>query len=129
MVRWFGQWGDENTRCSAVLGRFDLEPEAVPLDGVADGGITALEEGDESADRFCLFGLFDGAVEMIVLGEGGQELMTIRNFTPGDYFGPDGPGELGGFPALGVIDDAALNTDVATQLWETGETATGISYP
>jgi hypothetical protein len=26
----------------------------------------------------------------------------------GDYFGPDGPVEMDGFPALGVIDEAAL---------------------
>ena len=25
-----------------------------------------------------------------------------------DYFGPDGPVEMDGFPALGVIDEAAL---------------------
>jgi hypothetical protein len=47
----------------------------------------------------------------------------------GDYFGPDGPGEMGGFPALGVIDSAALDTAVADRLWAVGEDVTGISYP
>lgn len=47
----------------------------------------------------------------------------------GDYFGPDGPGEMGGFPALGVIDDAALDPAVAERLWAVGEDVTGIAYP
>jgi NAD(P)-dependent dehydrogenase (short-subunit alcohol dehydrogenase family) len=54
---------------------------------------------------------------------------TGENVKQGDYYGPDGPGEMGGFPALGVIDDAALNIDVATKLWELGQEATGIVFP
>lgn len=48
---------------------------------------------------------------------------------PGDYFGPDGPKEFGGFPALGVIDDAALDTAVADRLWAVGEDVTGVVFP
>lgn len=47
----------------------------------------------------------------------------------GDYFGPDGPGEMGGFPALGVIDGAALDAAVADRLWAVGEDVTGIVFP
>lgn len=47
----------------------------------------------------------------------------------GDYFGPDGPGEMGGFPALGVIDSAALDAAVADRLWAVGEDVTGIVFP
>lgn len=54
---------------------------------------------------------------------------TAEAVNQGAYFGPDGPSEMGGFPALGVIDDAALDDDVAAKLWETGETATGVSFP
>lgn len=54
---------------------------------------------------------------------------TAGGIKKGDYYGPDGPGEFGGFPALGVIDDAALDRDVAAKLWQMGETATGISFP
>ena len=54
---------------------------------------------------------------------------TGENVKQGDYYGPDGPGETGGFPALGVIDDAALNTDVAAKLWELGQEATGVVFP
>jgi NAD(P)-dependent dehydrogenase (short-subunit alcohol dehydrogenase family) len=38
----------------------------------------------------------------------------------GDYYGPDGEGEFGGFPALGVIDQAALDPEVCKKLWEVG---------
>lgn len=48
---------------------------------------------------------------------------------PGDYFGPDGPKEFGGFPALGVIDDAALDTAVAERLWTVGEDLSGVLFP
>ena len=47
----------------------------------------------------------------------------------GDYFGPDGPGEMGGFPALGVIDGAALDAAVADRLWAVAEDVTGIVFP
>ncbi|WP_299754279.1 oxidoreductase [uncultured Boseongicola sp.] len=47
----------------------------------------------------------------------------------GDYFGPDGPGEMGGFPALGVIDGAALDAAVADRLWAVGEDVTGVVFP
>jgi NAD(P)-dependent dehydrogenase (short-subunit alcohol dehydrogenase family) len=47
----------------------------------------------------------------------------------GDYYGPDGPEEMGGFPALGVIDNAALDIDVAARLWEMGQEATGVVFP
>ncbi|MFT4851420.1 MAG: NAD(P)-dependent dehydrogenase (short-subunit alcohol dehydrogenase family) [Sediminicola sp.] len=45
---------------------------------------------------------------------------TNRNAKSGDYFGPDGEGEYGGFPALGVIDKSALDQEVAKKLWEVG---------
>ena len=47
----------------------------------------------------------------------------------GDYYGPDGPGELGGFPVLAVIDDAALKDKVANRLWSEAQKYTGVSFP
>lgn len=47
----------------------------------------------------------------------------------GDYYGPDGPGEFGGFPAIGEIDASALDADVAKQLWDLGQDASGIAFP
>jgi NAD(P)-dependent dehydrogenase (short-subunit alcohol dehydrogenase family) len=54
---------------------------------------------------------------------------TGPHVAQGDYFGPDGPGELGGFPAIGEIDASALDTDVAKRLWDVGQDATGIAFP
>lgn len=54
---------------------------------------------------------------------------TGEDVKQGDYYGPDGPKEMGGFPALGVIDKAALNIDVAAKLWELGQEATGVVFP
>ena len=45
---------------------------------------------------------------------------TGNDVAQGNYFGPDGPGELGGFPAKTEIDAAALDTAVAKRLWDVG---------
>jgi NAD(P)-dependent dehydrogenase (short-subunit alcohol dehydrogenase family) len=49
-------------------------------------------------------------------------LMAATNIDveTGDYYGPDGEGELAGFPALGVIDKSALDPEVGKKLWEFG---------
>ncbi|AXI46290.1 short-chain dehydrogenase [Sulfitobacter sp. SK012] len=54
---------------------------------------------------------------------------TGHNVIQGDYFGPDGPGELGGFPAIGEIDASAMDTHVANRLWDVGQDVTGVAYP
>lgn len=54
---------------------------------------------------------------------------TEPHVKQGDYYGPDGPGEFGGFPAIGEIDASALDVDVAKQLWDVGQDATGIAFP
>ncbi len=54
---------------------------------------------------------------------------TADGVKQGDYFGPDGPGEMASFPAPGVIDAAALDTELATRLWTTAEHATGVTFP
>lgn len=54
---------------------------------------------------------------------------TIAAPKQGSYYGPDGPGEFGGFPAIGAIDDAALDADTAQKLWDLGQSATGVRFP
>lgn len=71
--------------------------------------------------KFTFMDTWQGALPTIVAATG--------DIKSGDYFGPDGPGEMGGFPALGVIDDAALDATVADRLWAVGEDVTGIAYP
>jgi NAD(P)-dependent dehydrogenase (short-subunit alcohol dehydrogenase family) len=54
---------------------------------------------------------------------------TKNDAQQGDYYGPDGPGERGGFPALAVIDDVALDDKVANRLWSKAQEYTGITFP
>jgi NAD(P)-dependent dehydrogenase (short-subunit alcohol dehydrogenase family) len=46
----------------------------------------------------------------------------------GEYYGPDGEGELSGFPALGVIDNAALNDELSKKLWKEANYMTGLNF-
>jgi NAD(P)-dependent dehydrogenase (short-subunit alcohol dehydrogenase family) len=54
---------------------------------------------------------------------------TKSDAKQGNYYGPDGPGEIGGFPALAVIDNVALDDKVAKRLWSKAEEYTGIVFP
>jgi hypothetical protein len=53
---------------------------------------------------------------------------TGPHVAQGDYYGPDGPGELGGFPAIGEIDASALDFAIAKRLWDVAQDATGIAF-
>lgn len=54
---------------------------------------------------------------------------TGSSVAQGDYYGPDGPSEFGGFPAIGEIDASALDAIAAQKLWDVGEDVTGITFP
>jgi NAD(P)-dependent dehydrogenase (short-subunit alcohol dehydrogenase family) len=54
---------------------------------------------------------------------------TKVDVQPGDYYGPDGQNEMGGFPALAIIDDAALDNEIANRLWHEAQEYTGVTYP
>jgi NAD(P)-dependent dehydrogenase (short-subunit alcohol dehydrogenase family) len=45
----------------------------------------------------------------------------------GSYWGPDGPGEMRGYPAPADRTRAALDAEVAHQLWERSEELTGVT--
>lgn len=47
----------------------------------------------------------------------------------GQYYGPDGPGERSGKPALASVDAAARDAQTNAKLWEWTQDATGIRYP
>ncbi len=47
----------------------------------------------------------------------------------GQYWGPDGPNETSGNPALAQIDPAATDEAVNSKLWDWAEQATGVSFP
>jgi NAD(P)-dependent dehydrogenase (short-subunit alcohol dehydrogenase family) len=72
--------------------------------------------------RLTLMDTWQGSLPTLLVATG-------SDVKQGDYYGPDGPGETGGFPAIGLIDEAALDLDVAKRLWEVAQIATGIKYP
>jgi len=47
----------------------------------------------------------------------------------GEYYGPDGPEEKSGKPALAKIDQGAKDQKINAKLWEFAEKITGVSYP
>ncbi|RZJ96900.1 MAG: SDR family NAD(P)-dependent oxidoreductase [Brevundimonas sp.] len=53
---------------------------------------------------------------------------TMPNVTPGGYYGPQGLGEMRGRAGVARIDPAALDADVACQLWAESEQMTGARW-
>ncbi len=47
----------------------------------------------------------------------------------GEYWGPNGPNETAGEPAIAVVDAAARIAPTNKRLWEWAQDATGISFP
>lgn len=47
----------------------------------------------------------------------------------GEYWGPDGPGETKGDPALAQVDAVAQDAALNSRLWEWAQEATGLSFP
>lgn len=53
---------------------------------------------------------------------------TASQAKGGGYYGPDGPGEIRGYPAPSKIPPQALDQAVATRLWEISEELTGSPF-
>lgn len=73
-----------------------------------------------------------GSIELMTAKEGAQPTLTACLSTDaksGQYWGPGGPNETSGAPALAKIDSAALNEDVNKKLWDWAEKVTGVSFP
>jgi NAD(P)-dependent dehydrogenase (short-subunit alcohol dehydrogenase family) len=47
----------------------------------------------------------------------------------GDYYGPDGPAEMRGFPKKVRAIDDAYDPDIGARLWTVSEALTGVRYP
>ncbi|MCP4186585.1 MAG: SDR family NAD(P)-dependent oxidoreductase [Gammaproteobacteria bacterium] len=72
------------------------------------------------------------SIELMTAKEGAQPTLVAslsQNAKSGQYWGPDGPNETCGNPALAQIDSAALDETVNAKLWDWAEQATGISFP
>jgi len=53
---------------------------------------------------------------------------TAPDVPGGSYIGPDGLGEMRGHPKIAKPAKAALDTSVATRLWDLSEDLTGVTY-
>ena len=76
----------------------------------------------QTPDRMKFMSAADGAAPTVMAA-------TSANVQGGQYFGPDGPGEASGKPALARVDTAALDVMTNSKLWRWAEEASGVYYP
>jgi len=72
------------------------------------------------------------SIELMTAREGAQPTLMAclsEDAKSGQYWGPDGPNETSGKPALAKIDSAALDESVNKKLWDWAEKVTGVHYP
>ncbi len=72
------------------------------------------------------------SIELMTARQGAQPTLVAslsKDASSGQYWGPDGPNETSGNPALAQIDPAALDDAVNAKLWDWAEQATGTSFP
>ncbi len=72
------------------------------------------------------------SINLMTAREGAQPTLAAslsQDAKSGQYWGPDGPNETSGKPALAQIDPVALDEAVNAKLWDWAEQATGISFP
>lgn len=72
------------------------------------------------------------SIELMTAEEGAQPTLTAclsDDAKSGQYWGPGGPNETSGKPALAKVDSAALNEDVNEKLWGWAEKVTGVAFP
>jgi len=72
------------------------------------------------------------SLELMTAKEGAQPTLVAclsPDAKSGQYWGPDGPDETSGKPALASIDPAAQNEELNAKLWEWAEDATGVQFP
>ncbi len=72
------------------------------------------------------------SIELMTAREGAQPTLVAslsQDAESGQYWGPDGPNEMSGKPALAQLDSAALDEAVNAKLWDWAEKATGVSFP
>lgn len=72
------------------------------------------------------------SLELMTAKEGAQPTLTAclsEDAKSGQYWGPGGPNETSGKPALAKIDSAALDEEVNNALWNWAQEVTGVSFP
>jgi len=72
------------------------------------------------------------SLELMTAKEGAQPTLAAclrPDAKGGQYWGPDGPNEQKGNPALAKIDSVALNEKLNAKLWDWAKKITGVNFP
>ncbi|MCA8868125.1 MAG: SDR family NAD(P)-dependent oxidoreductase [Rhodobacteraceae bacterium] len=100
----------------------------------AGAGIASLaaHPGVSATELTRNLGVTPDNVQFMTAADGAASTLmaaTSQDAKSGQYFGPDGPGETSGQPALARIDPAARDAGVRSLLWDWAEAATGLRFP
>lgn len=112
-----------------VRGAKSLAVSAHP--GIARTNLARRPAGSPGAWRDAVMRLFTSwMLQDAAMGA----LPTLRAATDpdvqgGEYYGPDGRGELGGHPVKVPASDRARDPELASRLWKVSEQLTGVSFP
>ena len=72
------------------------------------------------------------SLELMTAKDGAQPSLAAclrEDAQGGQYWGPDGPNEQKGKPALAKIDAAALDQELNAKLWDWAKEETGVGFP
>lgn len=72
------------------------------------------------------------SLDLMTAKEGAQPTLAAclhEEAAGGQYWGPDGPNEQKGKPAIAKIDAAALDPQLNARLWDWAQEATGLTFP
>ncbi|MFK8009493.1 MAG: oxidoreductase [Saprospiraceae bacterium] len=72
------------------------------------------------------------SLDLMTAKEGAQPTLAAclrEDAKGGQYWGPDGPNEQKGKPALAKIDAAALDQNLNAKLWDWAKETTGVNFP
>jgi NAD(P)-dependent dehydrogenase (short-subunit alcohol dehydrogenase family) len=72
------------------------------------------------------------SLELMTAKEGAQPTLAAclrPDATGGQYWGPDGPNEQKGKPAIATTDAAALDPHLNARLWDWAKAITGVNFP
>lgn len=92
----------------------------------------AAHPGVSKTDLFRHIGQTPSGIKFMSASEGAAATVmaaTLDIAQGGEYFGPDGPGEASGKPALAKVDAAAMEPAVNTKLWHWAQEASGVQFP
>ena len=84
--------------------------------------------------RRCLGGIFSVVEPLIAQDAASGALPTLRAATDpgvlgGQYYGPDGFGEIQGYPKVVASSDKSHDAELQRRLWAVSEELTGVAYP